>query len=413
MDTSFSRASNVGPRRRVKTRSGTGVAREAELLDPVPSDPTLSSDEGASPSTGERRFFARIIPLLMRPPGHGRCLSAAIILILAGLIGWLYVATDGVVSLQVFYLVPVILAVSWLGLAWGVAIAVLSACLRFIGDMANAGSDFDFFASSHLLRMLSNRVSSLLVYLVVVVVIHELLRLSRQLEERVQARTTALRQAVAARERLQASLFEAGLRERKAIGRDLHDGLGQHLAATAMAASVVAGRLEAQGDPLVADAREVERLVKSAIDQTRQTARGLLLETVRPDELVAELEELAAFATHEHRTPCVFTAEGAPERLDLNVASHLFYIAREALRNALRHGGATRIAIHFCVGRALVALIVTDNGRGLSPGEEEEGGVGLRIMSQRAELIGGKLSVGAGPGGGTRVDCRVPLPVPS
>ncbi len=349
----------------------------------------------------------------MRPPGHGRGWSAALVLALAGLIGWLYVATDGVVSLQVFYLVPVILAVSWLGLGWGMAIAVLSACLRFVGDFANADDAFDFLASSHLLRMFSNRLSSLLVYLVVVIVIHELLRLSRQLEERVQARTTALRQAVAARERLQASLFESGLRERKAIGRDLHDGLGQHLTATAMAASVLAGRLDAQGDGLAADARQVERLVMGGIDQTRQIARGLLLETVRPDELVSELEELAAFATHEHRTPCVLTAEGAPERLDLNVASHLFYIAREALRNALRHGGASRIAIHFSVGRALAALTVTDNGRGLAASDAKDGGVGLRIMSQRAELIGGKLLVGAAPGGGTRVDCRVPLPAPA
>lgn len=344
---------------------------------------------------------------------HGRGWSAVLVLSLAGFIGWLYVATEGVVSLQVFYLVPVILAVSWLGLGWGLGIAVLSACLRFVGDFANADDAFAFLSSAHLLRMFSNRLSSLLVYFVVVIVIHELLLLSRQLEERVQARTTALRQAVAARERLQASLFEAGLRERKVIGRDLHDGLGQHLTATAMAANVLASRLEARGDALVVDAREVERLVMGGIDQTRKIARGLLLETVRPDELVSELEELAAHATHQHRTPCVFTTEGVPERLDLNVASHLFYIAREALRNALRHGGATKIAIHFTVGRALAALTVTDNGRGLAPLDGKDGGVGLRIMSQRAELIGGKLLVGAAPGGGTRVDCRVPLPAPA
>ncbi len=379
------------------------------------SESTSFREEGAA-AAGANRFFARIIARLVSPPEHGRRVSAFIVLMMAGVIGWLYVVTDGVVSLQVFYLVPVILAVSWLGVGWGVGLAFLSALLRFAGDVANSPEDFEFFAYSHLVRMLSNRLSSFLVYLVVVVVIHELLQLSRQLEARVQARTTALRQAVEARERLQNSLLEAGQRERRAIGRDLHDGLGQHLAATAMAASILAKRLATRGDNLAEDARGVENLVKAGIDQSRRIARGLLLETVRPEDLFSELEELAAAATHHHGTPCVLSAEGSPERLDVHVSSHLFYIAREALRNALKHGGASRIQIQFSVGRALAALSVTDNGRGIPDDKAagggaspRESGMGLHIMAQRTELIGGKLHVGESPSGGTRVDCRVPL----
>ena len=343
----------------------------------------------------------------MKPPDHGRFVSAGITVGITFLISWLYLATEGALPRQAFYIVPIILSVSWLGLWWGVGVAWWSAIIRMYGDYAYAGVEISL--NERFYHSMANRLSLLLAYIVVAVLLHELFRLSRQLEERVQARTTALRQAIAARERLQNSLFEAGLRERAAIGRDVHDGLGQHLTATLMASSILARRLEQCSDTLATDARRVEGLIKAGIDQSRQIARGLLLETVRPSEIVSELEELAAEAVHIHRIPCVLTAEGQPERLDANMASHLFYIAREALRNALRHGGCSRISIHLHIDRALAALTISDNGRGLRSGDREAGGMGVNIMSQRAEIIGGVLRIDALPEGGTRVVCHVPL----
>lgn len=324
------------------------------------------------------------------------------------LIAWLYIATNGELTRQAFYILPIILAVSWLGLWWGLGVAIWSAIIRMYGDHAYAGVEFGM--SDRFFHAMANRLSLLLAYIVVAVLLHELFNLSRQLEQRVQARTTALRQAVAAREKLQSSLIEAGLRERAAIGRDVHDGLGQHLTATLMASNILAKRLEQRGDALAADARAVELLLKESIEQSRKIARGLLLETVKPAEFLSELEELAVATAQESRTDCVFSCEGEAECLDVNITSHLFYIAREAVRNAVRHGGATRIAIQFKAHRLLAALVITDNGRGLNEADRLGGGVGLGIMAQRAEIIGGSLQIEPNPGGGTRVDCRVPLP---
>jgi len=360
-------------------------------------------------STPSHRLFSRIISLLIRSNKLGRSKCATLVLGFTLFLGWLYVATEGVVTLQVFYLIPIILAVSWLGLCWGFGLAIFSAALRFFGDYAIAGPDFHYFEFSHLLRIGSNRLSTLLVYLVVVIVVHELLILNRQLEERVNERTTALREAIASRERMQNSLFEAGLRERVAIGRDVHDGLGQHLTATLMASSILARRLEQRSDSLTVDARGVEALIKTGIAQSRQIARGLLLETVRPSEILSELEELAVEANQFYASICELKVEGQPERLDANMTSHLFYIAREALRNALRHGACSRVTIHLRIDLTLASLTICDNGRGIRSGDRAGGGMGLNIMSQRAEIIGGMLRVDALPDGGTRVDCRVPL----
>lgn len=358
-----------------------------------------------------RHFSARIITMLVRPAPYSRTFSTCVVVSLTFLVGWLYYLTEGVVSLQLFYLVPLVLAVSWLGLAGGISIALLSGLLRLVGDMGNA--DAHFFTAANLLRISSNRFNSLLLHLVVALMIHELILFSRQLEQRVQARTTALRQAVQARERLQNSLFEVSRRERSAIGRDIHDGLGQHLTATAMAANILSKRLATRSDPLAGDARTVETFIKTAIDQSRQIGRGLLLDSIPPEEFVSELEELAAAATHEQHTPCMLTTEGSAARLDINTTSHLFYIAREAVRNALRHGGATRIVIHLTVTRALAVLIITDNGCGLASKADEQQGMGLHIMTHRAELIGGRLKIDVPPGGGARIECRVPLLSPA
>lgn len=350
-----------------------------------------------------------MIAALVRPAPVSPPVAAILVAGITVLVGWGYYALEGTVSLQIFYILPLVLGVSWLGLGGGVAIAVLSALLRIVGDIANA--DTDFFTQTNLVRIASNRFGALLMHLMIALIIHELILLTRQLEQRVQARSEALRQAVEARARLQNTLFEVSRRERNAIGRDLHDGLGQHLTATAMAANVLAKKLGARSDPLAGDAHTVETYIKTGIDQTRQIGRGLLLDLIPPSEFISELEELASGAAREQNTPCVLTTEGKADRLDENTTSHLFYIAREAVRNALRHGGATRVGIHLSVTRALASLTITDNGGGLKTGPHAEGGMGLRIMSHRAELMGGRLQIDTPPEGGTRVDCRVPLPV--
>ncbi len=386
------------------------ASASVRLFPPVPHSSHSFADDGIASSAARRRFLARAISALVRPPRHGRVASIAVVLALSVVFGGSYVLMKAAVSMQGVYLIPIILAVSWLGLGWGVFISLFTTALRMIGDFATTVLDPNYyFAGADLSRVVSNRISGIILNLVVVVVIHELIVLSRQLEERVQVRTAALRQAVAARERLQHSLFEAGMRERGAIGRDLHDGLGQHLTATAMAARILSTRLADRGEALAADARQLESLVKTGIDQTRQIARGLLLESVPPAELCSELEELAVTAGQHHGVQCEVAAEGPVDRLDINVASHLFYIAREALRNALRHGAASRVVIQLAVRRAWVELSVIDNGRGLVADAPRDSGMGLHIMNQRAEFMGGSLRIHPPPGGGTRVDCRVPL----
>lgn len=85
------------------------------------------------------------------------------------------------------------------------------------------------------------------------------------------------------------------------IGRELHDELGQHLVATAMAAQVLAQKLNQPG--AITDARRIVRLIEEAIAKARKLARGLILASIEPDRFAQELEELALGAS-QRGVPC-------------------------------------------------------------------------------------------------------------
>lgn len=334
---------------------------------------------------------------------RGRKLSAALVAGIILLIGWIGYNAGTRFSLYAFYLVPIVLSVLWFGWRWGCVVSVVCVLVRVGVDLAIGDKDMT-------IGIYWNRIGHLSLYLVLVGLLHALNSLQRQLERRVQQRTAALAQALQARDELQRQLFDSGRRERSRIGHELHDGLGQHLTATALAAKMLSSELESSGHPAATEARAIVRMAQDGIAQTRQLARGLLLEAVEPGELASELEELCGELQKEFGITCRFTRTGDPRGLDGERASHLYYIAQEAARNAVRHARASQIEIELKTQPDLLELGVTDNGAGPPAPDANLQGMGLRIMAHRSELIGGRFAINPGPGSGTCVTCAIALP---
>jgi len=305
-------------------------------------------------------------------------------------------------SLYSFYLVPIILSVLWFGWQWGCAVSVACVLLRVGVDTLNGDKAMT-------IGIFWNRVGHLSLYLVLVGVLHALISLQRELEKRVRQRTAALARALHARDELQRQLYQTASRERSSIGHELHDGLGQHLTATSLAAKMLASELEATGHSSAPHAMAIVRMAQDGIAQTRQIARGLLLAAIEPDRLTSELEELCADLQKEYGITCRFTVEGTLRGLDVTKASHLFYIAHEAARNAVRHARASEVAIELKMRHGVLELRVTDNGSGPPQPDEKLTGMGMRIMAHRSELIGGDFEIGPAPGSGARVRCTLSL----
>jgi len=111
------------------------------------------------------------------------------------------------------------------------------------------------------------------------------------------------------------------------------------------------------------------------------------------------------------RVDCRFECEVPVPIDDVNVSTHLYHIAREALNNALKHGKAKELVIALRVRRNDGILSVRDNGTGFPEPAPNRGGMGLNIMNYRARMIGGSLEIRPNSPGGTIVSCTFPLPV--
>ena len=243
-------------------------------------------------------------------------------------------------------------------------------------------------------------------YLLVIWILDGLLSLHREMETRVAERTAALTNEMAERGRLEREIINMSEKERWSLGHDLHDGLGQHFTATAMAAQALTRDLEDDKHRLAADGYRLVRMIEEGIGQTRRLAKGLLLVTIEEDEFADALREMAASCGNQFRVPCEVRIAGRIAVNDTAVATHLFRIAQEAVRNAARHANASRIELRVSGDDGGLFMSIRDNGVGLPSVTSQGAGMGLRIMAHRANVIGATLEVQSDRHGGTIVECR-------
>ena len=343
-----------------------------------------------------------VLRILTQPPS-GIATRVAIITAFVLVIGAVDYATGTGISLQVFYLMPISLAVAWMGFFPAFITSLSCIAARISGDYL-LGANY-----VHRPTIVWNSLAVLATYMLVAWGVYLLVNFQRELEERVRARTTALAREVEVREQLQQELMELGERERRTIGNDLHDGLGQHLTALAYAAQILSQRLATQQHPAASAAQQLVQMAENGILQSRQLARGLLLTAIEPDSLNRELQELAASVHQQSGVRCYYESHQPPVVSDSSTASHIFRIAQEAVRNSIRHAHPTALKLSLTSDHQSLVLVVSDNGPGLPAVPSSKAGVGLRVMAHRAKLIGGEFTLESTPGQGTRIRCRVPL----
>ena len=305
------------------------------------------------------------------------------------------------VSLAVFYLVPIILSVAWLGRVEGVLVAICSVLVRLAGDILSVGMERLPFATWW------NSLSAILVFAFIVWLFSSLIGLYRQLEQRVEERTLQLTEAAKARRRLENELLQIGSRERNAFGQELHDDICQHLIGTAMAAQVLSEKLSEQKSAAAADASAIVKWVEEGATKARRLASGLLLSSIEPEQLNDKLGQLAEQA-NGGEIECSFHKEGDTILPDPESSAQIFRIAQEALRNALKHSQARHVSLSLLGDDKSICLVVEDDGRGISESGMSGEGMGLRIMAHRASLIGATVTVTQASRGGTRVNCQMP-----
>jgi PAS domain S-box-containing protein len=207
---------------------------------------------------------------------------------------------------------------------------------------------------------------------------------------------------------LEREILAISEREQRRLGQDLHDDLCQQLAGIEFLSQRLANDLALESPAGAAQAKEIALMVQRAMTQTRELARGLSPVRLKAEGLAEALRELAAGTRKVFGCDCRLRCDRPVRVPDHIVAIHLYRIAQEAVSNAVRHGQARCIELSLTAKGRSVTLAVNDNGAGIPHKPPQQNGMGLRIMSYRAEVIGGTLIVERDPRGGTSVICTVP-----
>lgn len=208
------------------------------------------------------------------------------------------------------------------------------------------------------------------------------------------------------RKRMEREILDISSREQRRIGRDLHDGLGQHLTGVLCLGSDLARTLAARGAPEAGQADEIVELLREAIAQTRRLARGLCPVAMDATGLVHALENLVSSTRHMAGIDCVFRCDPDVLVADPARAENLYRIAQEAVGNAVRHARAARIEVDLHRQDENCVLQVSDDGVGIPDPALRGMGMGMRLMEYRARISSAELSVESAASGGTVVTCR-------
>lgn len=219
----------------------------------------------------------------------------------------------------------------------------------------------------------------------------------------------AIARDVTRQKELEEQILETLDRERERMGRELHDGLCQDLAAVASLSSTLVGRLAPAAGPESVTASAIVTMLGQAIQHARDLARGfdpLHLETIG---LQAALQKFCANTTSLFNVTCRLSCNGCLPSADPSRGAHLYRIAQEAVHNAIAHGQAKRIEIIFACQNGQGRLAIQDDGVGFDQDAERIGGIGLHTMEYRARTIGAVLEITSRSPRGTVVACVFPL----
>jgi signal transduction histidine kinase len=243
----------------------------------------------------------------------------------------------------------------------------------------------------------------------------EILRLNAELEIRVQQRTADLKltnaklqASISERKRLEHELLEITERERRRIGLDLHDDLGQKLSGIALMTKGLELKLAREKSKSAKDATRILQLVQETMSRTSSLARDLTRLDLTEGDLRDALRSLALRVNQVFGITCRFKSKDSVPTLEPSVIGQIYKIAQEAVTNAIKHGKASKVGIHLAVKSEGLVLTVENNGRPFPDLTAHATGLGLKIMNYRASLIGATLEVKGLGSKGTLVTCSVP-----
>lgn len=201
--------------------------------------------------------------------------------------------------------------------------------------------------------------------------------------------------------------------ERQRLGRDLHTGVGQLLAAIRLQLEIILGQLPDPPAMVRQALGRISTLAAEALEQVRSLSSRIYPPDWQRLSFEAALQQLWRMTGIEARFEAELTIAQFPAEPNLEIKILMYRAAQEALSNVLRHARATRVRLAVTEGSRSLQMTVTDNGVGFEAEkllyriQNGSSGIGIRSIREQAESMGGNLLVQSGPLG-TKLEITVP-----
>jgi len=209
-----------------------------------------------------------------------------------------------------------------------------------------------------------------------------------------------------------AAVLEAEEAERRRIGADLHDSLGQLLTAARLNLHVLAEELT-QGPPEQAQAllAQATGIIDESCRELRGISHNLLPTALLRSGLSTAVRDFLDKVPHQSGLRMELEVFGLDDRLDATLEAVLFRVIQELVQNIIKHARATDVTLQLVQSPLDLTVVVEDNGVGFDPAATSTG-MGLRNVQTRVAYLGGQVHFDAVPGRGTTVSLDVPLQKP-
>lgn len=235
----------------------------------------------------------------------------------------------------------------------------------------------------------------------------------RASEAALESSRRALQQSQEELRALTASLLTAQEEERRRISRELHDDINQRLAMMVVELEALERAYPEAPAGLGSRLRSLQDNATELSEDVRHLAYQYHPSVLDDLGLAVALRRLVEDFSTRTGLPCTLHHCELPEALPPSIATCLYRITQEGLNNVAKHANATHVGVDVTRDNGMLALSISDDGKGLSPVPPARNGTGLGLasMNERVRLVKGALEIDSQPGRGTTIRARIPLAV--
>lgn len=198
--------------------------------------------------------------------------------------------------------------------------------------------------------------------------------------------------------------------ERRLVSRELHDQIGQILAAVKLQLKMIPYDHPDLAESVVAEMDKVIGLLNRAQEDTRRLSARLRPDILDDFGLSAAIENEVKTLSEFSRINIIFIPRAIPNRIEPRKEVVLYRVAQEALTNIIRHAGASEATVQIEETSEKIVLRIADNGKGFSLDDNQFVSLGILGMKERLNSVGGLLLIKNNPTGGTILEAEIPLP---